>query len=338
MISQTAYLKKVLQNYLFEKTINPVLTPIQPGVYLLKAVEKADPRAQKLFAAMIGALLYMAICTRLNLSYVVQNFSQFTSAPNQEHWAALKRLLHYITGTLNTALIYAYRGIALLNTMSKVLLACIAKELTYWTETLNILPNGHFGGRPGCNTTNALHALTAYIKNTWQKRQVVTALFLNVKGAFPSIVVSKLLHNMRMKGVPKIYTDWIQQKLSHRKTTINFDDFQSKPFQIHSGVDQGCPLSILLYQYYNATLVKLTNPANTKYLGGYIDNIVLAATGKTFAKSNTKVTQMITRQGGANEWATTHESQFAPKKIANIGFTRQQIPHPTIPHKTMPML
>ena len=37
--------------------------------------------------------------------------------------------------------------------------------------------------------------------------KVVTGLFLDVKKAFPSVDIKRLIHNMRTKGIPKICFD-----------------------------------------------------------------------------------------------------------------------------------
>jgi hypothetical protein len=49
----------------------------------------------------------------------------------------------------------AYRPIALLNTLCKVLTAIVANVMTFYTEKHELLPATHFGGRPGRTTTDA---------------------------------------------------------------------------------------------------------------------------------------------------------------------------------------
>jgi len=49
----------------------------------------------------------------------------------------------------------AYRPIALLNTMWKVITAIIANHITYVTEKHQLLPANHFGGCPGRTTADA---------------------------------------------------------------------------------------------------------------------------------------------------------------------------------------
>jgi len=58
----------------------------------------------------------------------------------------------------------AYRPIALLNTMWKVLMAIVAGQLTFATEKHQLLPANHFRGRPGRTTTDAMHLLANMIK------------------------------------------------------------------------------------------------------------------------------------------------------------------------------
>ena len=53
----------------------------------------------------------------------------------------------------------AYRPIALISTMAKVLTALIADNVSQLVEQHRLLPNTHFGGRPGRTTTDAIHYL-----------------------------------------------------------------------------------------------------------------------------------------------------------------------------------
>jgi exonuclease III len=53
----------------------------------------------------------------------------------------------------------AYRPIALLCTIPKVLTAIVAENISHLVETNALLPDTHFGGRPGRTTTDAVHYL-----------------------------------------------------------------------------------------------------------------------------------------------------------------------------------
>ena len=95
----------------------------------------------------------------------------------------------------------AFRPISLLNTMWKVITAIVANHITYCTEKYQLLPTNHFGGRPGCTTSDAIHMLTNRIKSAWRKREVVSVLFLDIEGAFPNANPTRLVHTTSENGV-----------------------------------------------------------------------------------------------------------------------------------------
>ncbi len=107
----------------------------------------------------------------------------------------------------------AYRPIALLNTMWKVLSAIITNHISFLTEEHQLLPTNHFRGRPGRTTADALYLLTYKIKETWWAGKIVAVLFLDIEGAFPNAVPVRLLHNLQKQGVPSKYVNFISSML-----------------------------------------------------------------------------------------------------------------------------
>ena len=51
----------------------------------------------------------------------------------------------------------AYRPIALLDTLGKILSSCVAEDIIKMAEIHHLLPKNQFGCCPGCTTTDALH-------------------------------------------------------------------------------------------------------------------------------------------------------------------------------------
>ena len=90
----------------------------------------------------------------------------------------------------------AYQLIALLNMLWKVLTVIVVGQLTFVTEKHQLLPANHFGGRPGHMTTDTMHLLANMIKASWRVGKVTSALFLDIKGAFPNAVPLRLEHNL----------------------------------------------------------------------------------------------------------------------------------------------
>ena len=115
----------------------------------------------------------------------------------------------------------AYRPIALLNTISKIMDAVIAKRLSYLVETHHVLPLTHMGGRKHRSTEHALHAITAKINERWNSGkdgQVASLLLLDVTGAFDNVSHKRLLHNLRKRKVDERIVRWIASFLSDRHT------------------------------------------------------------------------------------------------------------------------
>jgi hypothetical protein len=66
----------------------------------------------------------------------------------------------------------AYRPIALLNTIGKLLTAIVTEDLVYLTEKHHLLPANHFGGRPGRTTTDSPHLIANRIKGAWRRKNL----------------------------------------------------------------------------------------------------------------------------------------------------------------------
>ena len=155
-------------------------------------------------------------------------------------------------------------------------------------------------------TTDLLHLLTYKVKEAWRNGKVASALFLDVQGAFPNVVKEVLLHNMHLRGVPTVCTDIIDLMLT---TQLSFDDYISEIIDIVNGNNQGCPLSMILYTFYNCLLIGIAKqPSKKELVLGFIDDIGLLAIGHDFTETHHMLREMIERPGGAFEWSWTPSS------------------------------
>jgi ribonuclease HI/exonuclease III len=273
----------------------------------------------------------------------------------------LDRLLAIYTGMLEQNLIYgpwksfvtivlrkpgkprydipkAYRPIALLNTLWKLLTSVVAEHITFLAEKHQLLPNHHFGGRPGRATTDAMHLLTYKIKQAWRTGMVTAVLFLDIEGAFPNAVPSKLVENLRKRRIPGRYADFVAHMLQGRVTTLKFDDYESEAIQIDNGIGQGDPLSMVLYQFYNADLLDIPKDISEDALA-YVDDTLMLATAKTFEHAHQKLADMMGRENGVTDWSKSHNSRLEYSKLALIDFAHkastQSRPVLMLPQKTV---
>ncbi|XP_071705402.1 uncharacterized mitochondrial protein AtMg00810-like [Rutidosis leptorrhynchoides] len=77
--------------------IKRATTPLSSSAYFTsQGTPYSDPTQ---YRSLVGALQYLTI-TRLDLSYAVNQVSQFLHAPTQEYFQGVKRILRYVKGTL----------------------------------------------------------------------------------------------------------------------------------------------------------------------------------------------------------------------------------------------
>ena len=58
------------------------------------------------YASAIGSLMYDMVCTRPNIAHIVEVVSRFMSRPGKQHWEAVKWILRYLKGSLDTCLCF----------------------------------------------------------------------------------------------------------------------------------------------------------------------------------------------------------------------------------------
>ena len=83
--------------------INPVATPLaaSPALTLNIGSIISNPLA---YRTVVGHLQHLSL-TRPNIAYKVSKLSQFIHQPAIEHWGVVKRLLRYLSGTLDHGIV-----------------------------------------------------------------------------------------------------------------------------------------------------------------------------------------------------------------------------------------
>ena len=125
---------------------------------------------------------------------------------------------------------------------------------------------------------------------------------------------------MRSCQVPTPYIHLINCMLSDRQTQLYFNDFTSEPILLST--TQGCPLSMLLYAFYNMELIKIAHGKN-KLEAGFVDNCAFVATADNLNNSHRILKDMMECPNGVLNWSLNHNSKFEISKLAIMDF-----PHP----------
>jgi hypothetical protein len=230
------------------------ITPEQ----IRRAINKLDPWKAVMTGDVPNVVLHW--CEDMFVEYLLPVYRASLALEHYpSNWKMYDTVVLRKPGRPDYALPKAHRPICLLKTIAKPLSILMTETISYLAEKYNLLPPTHFGFRPRRSTTDALLAVDKFVRDAWSDGDVATCVFLDVKGAFPSVHIERLIWDLRRKGMPVKLTNWIEAKLRGRRTFMVFDGYRSPvPLAIRAGLDQGCPLSGILYNFYNAWIGELT--------------------------------------------------------------------------------
>lgn len=106
-VHQTAYANRILRKFEMEDC-NPVSVPSDPNQTLSN--EDGSEKSVYPYRQLIGSLMYLAIATRPDICYAVNNASRYLERPSRMHEGAAKRIMKYVKGTSSFGLLYRSNG------------------------------------------------------------------------------------------------------------------------------------------------------------------------------------------------------------------------------------
>jgi len=110
LLDQETYILEQLSKFQMMDS-KQVDTPEQPGFYLDKDMcatsvdEKQDMKGTP-FRELVGALNWIATCTRPDISHAVSSLCRYLDNPGRQHWTSAKRVLKYLKGSSNFGLFF----------------------------------------------------------------------------------------------------------------------------------------------------------------------------------------------------------------------------------------
>lgn len=103
-LDQRHYCKNMLDHFNMSDC-NRIKTPLPQNVHLFTP-EVEDSVEIETYYAAVGMLNFLAIQTQPDISFSVSYLACFNSCHNKSHWLAVKNLLHFFKGTINTGLTF----------------------------------------------------------------------------------------------------------------------------------------------------------------------------------------------------------------------------------------
>ncbi|GJZ02058.1 retrotransposon protein, putative, ty1-copia subclass [Tanacetum coccineum] len=109
-VSQSRYVHKILNNYRMDNG-KSVFVPLGAHFKVsLKDCPSNDWDVERMskvpYANVVGSLMYLMVCTRLDIVYAIRIVSRYLANPGKNHWEVVKWILKYLKGTDDVGLVY----------------------------------------------------------------------------------------------------------------------------------------------------------------------------------------------------------------------------------------
>lgn len=97
------------------------------------------------------------------------------------------------------------------------------------------------------------------------------------------------------------------------RALLHFDGFTSDWIDIHNGIGQGDPLSMMLYDIYSVDMANIAQPrrvhkALKQLTLAFLDGMALVTTSKDFVETHWNLEDMLECLGGGLNWSQKHNS------------------------------
>lgn len=147
-----------------------------------------------------------------------------------------------------------YRGISLLSIVGKVFARVILIRLQTLAE--QVYPESQCGFRAGRSTADMVFSLRQLQEKCREQKMPLYVAFIDLTKAFDLISRDGLFKVLQRIGCPPKLQSLIESFHSNMKGTVQFDGSSSEPFDIRSGVKQGCVLAPTLFGIFFALVLK----------------------------------------------------------------------------------
>lgn len=215
--------------------------------------------------------------------------------------------------------IASYRPISLLPLIGKLFEKILSRRLKEQIHQKGLLPNHQFGFRERHSTIQQIHRITHEIEIALEKKEVCSAVFLDISKAFDAVWHEGLLHKLNML-LPKHYYKILKSYLEHRAFRVRQANEYSEIYPINSGVPQGSILGPVLYLLFTNDM-----PVNINCIvGTFADDTVILSTEKNEAAATQKLQTAVLE---FEQWTKRWGIKINSSKSIHMYFTNRKTYH-----------
>lgn len=148
-----------------------------------------------------------------------------------------------------------YRGISLLSIAGKVLASILRRRLDRLAE--RILPESQCGFRPSRGTTDMIFSARQLQEKCREQNRHLYMTFFDLSKAFDTVNRTALWRVLKRYGCPDKLVSLIQNLHENMQASVRINNELSAPFNVTTGVKQGCVMAPSLFTIYLCAMLEL---------------------------------------------------------------------------------
>jgi len=152
-----------------------------------------------------------------------------------------------------------YRGITLINILSKIYSQILLNRLTKWSEIHDKISANQFGFQKGKSTTDCIFILHTIITKLMNENKKVYCAFLDFEKAFDNLDRHFLWQKLLAENVSTKFTEAIQAMYSVVKACVRHKSHTTPFFDSNKGIKQGDPSSSLMFIFFINDIIQSIN-------------------------------------------------------------------------------
>lgn len=212
----------------------------------------------------------------------------------------------------------SYRPIALTSCLSKTMEKIINSRLLLHLEKHNILNPHQSGFRKSHSTFDGLSRLEHDIKQTFQQKQFLVTIFIDIEKAFDTVWHTGLLTKIHQLGLRGNLPIFIQNFMDNRRIQVKVGASISKEHVVETGLPQGSVLSPTLFLLMINDIITDNNKEVAYSL--FADDLAIWTSGPTIQKAVQKIQPTLDL---ITKWSQTNGLKISQPKSKYMIFTKK---------------
>jgi hypothetical protein len=215
-----------------------------------------------------------------------------------------------------------YKSIAFLNTLDKVLKSVIARRINDLTKTHDLFFVNQMNEHKSRSCETILKLLTKQIHTIWNinKNKIIELLSMNVIEAYDHVSRERLLHNLKKRRISTWIVTWTDNFMQDKKINLIVKARQTIMSNVNVDISQKSSMSLILYLFYNANLLKFLEQSSRKMIVIDFVNDINILIYNINTISNCRLLKKMHEH--CLLWSRRHEVVFASIKYELIHLTK----------------